>query len=142
MADLSTDVKRAADRAVRIAADRGGARLDFSESSMPVVEEILAEASEHVAQLSDAQVDGLTQALGSYILEVARRTYGGTYFWHQDREPVLVVGDSESHVAIATWGKVRGRLKGDPADNIPFFYQGFSDRAKLPPQPGVRTLYV
>jgi hypothetical protein len=33
------------------------------------------------------------------------------------------------------------RLKGDPAENIPFFYDGFAQRAKAA-KPGDRVLYV
>jgi hypothetical protein len=52
-----------------------------------------------------------------------------------------MVGDDVSHVAIATWARVRGRLSGDEADNIPFFYEGFSRRVKAGP-PGKPVLYV
>jgi hypothetical protein len=139
--ELAGEVAKAAERAVRMAKNRGGASLDFTEASIPTVEEILAEAAQYAAQMSEPELQRLSEDFGSYILEVARRTYGGTYRWYQDREPVLVVGDDESHVAIVTWGKVRGRLSGDEADNIPFFYQGFAHRVKRG-EKGTRNLYV
>jgi hypothetical protein len=45
------------------------------------------------------------------------------------------------HVAIITFDKVRGRLGGDKADNIQFFYQGFSERVRSA-KPGTKALYV
>jgi hypothetical protein len=137
--ELPDEIAKAAERAVGMAADRGGGLLDYSEASITVVEEIVAEAAGY--ELSQAERQRLAEDFGSYILEVARRTYGGRYLWYQDREPVLMVGDEESHVAIATWGKVQGRLSGDEADNIPYFYDGFAERVKAGP-PGKRVLYV
>ena len=139
MGELPDEIAKAAERAVRMAADRGGAPLDYSEASISLVEEIVAEAAGY--QLSQAQRRTLAEDFGSYVLEVARRTYGGRYVWYQDREPVLMVGDEESHVAIATWAKVGGRLSGDEADNIPFFYEGFAQRVKAG-SPGKPVLYV
>jgi hypothetical protein len=71
------------------------------------------------------------QYAGCYILEVARRAHGGTFYWHEARaQPVLVVGEPAYHVALLTWDRVRRRLAGDPADNIPFLYAGFAERVR------------
>jgi hypothetical protein len=139
VAELPDDIAEAAKRAVQMAADRGGGLLDYSEASLTLVEELVAEAAGY--DLLKDQQQGLAEDFGCYILEVARRTYGGRYLWYQDREPVLMVGDQESHVAIATWGKVQGRLSGDEADNIPYFYEGFAERVKAGP-PGKPVLYI
>jgi hypothetical protein len=50
------------------------------------------------------------------------------------------VGEPDFHVALMTWDKVKGRLRGDAADSIPFFYDGFAERARQA-EPGVRALY-
>jgi len=141
MAELAKEVAEAAERAVRMAATRGGPPLDYSEATMAEVEQILAEASQYVGQMSEAEITKLSEDFGCYILEVARRAHGGTYLWYEDREPVLVVGQPTFHVALVTWGKVRGRLSGDEADNIPFFYSGFAERVSKA-APGTRALYV
>jgi predicted ATPase len=142
MATILEDVVSVAQRAVDTFHDRSGGKLDFSESSLAIVEEMLAEASIYVADMPESQVSALVRMLGCYVLEVARARHGGEYTWveHTD-EPVLVVGDGDTHVAIAAWGKVRSRLGGDPADSIPFFYQGFADAVNTP-SPGKRTLFV
>jgi len=52
-----------------------------------------------------------------------------------------VVGEPEFHVAMITWDKVKGRLSGDTADNVPFFFEGFARRAQNA-EAGTRALYV
>lgn len=81
--------------------------------------------------LEPEQVTTLVQNFGCYILEVGRRAFGGRYLWHEGRDqPVLVVGEPDARVALLTWDKVRGRLGGDAADNILFFFQGFAEQAR------------
>jgi hypothetical protein len=140
--DLTQQIVNAAEKAVLLCESRSGDRLDYSEASLAVVEEMLGEAAEFAAAIDPAQTDGLVQQFGSYILEVGRREFGGRYLWHDEREqPVLVVGEPVYRVAMMTWDKVRGRLGGDSADNIPFFYAGFAERARTA-RPGDDALYV
>ncbi len=140
MSDFYADMAAAAERAVSVSRARGEAVLDYSVASLVVVEEMLAEMS--AADLTTHQINTLAQDFGSYILETARRLHGGEYEWLVDRqEPVLVWGAPEYHVALTGWGKARGRLVGDRADNIPFFYAGFSERIKNPP-PDRRVTFV
>ncbi len=140
MKNLAIEVDVAADRAVSSLRERSGDRLDYTEKSLELIEEILAEAVQYRTELPPHVVTGLVQELGSYILKVAHLRYGGSFFWLDDSaEPVLVVGEPQRHIAIATWGKVRSRLSGDEADNIPFFYRGFSQRIASAPA-GTRVL--
>lgn len=114
--------------------------MDFSNESLQHVEGLLDEASDFAPEMPEEVVDGIIQKLGSYVLEVGRRQFGGKYYWHQD-EPVLVVGEPEFKIAMKAWGKVKGRLSGDSADNIPFFFKGFHDRVR-DAKPGDDVLYV
>jgi hypothetical protein len=121
---------------------RGRGELDFSEASLSVVEEMVEEAAAFFEEMRPQQRDILAQDFGCYILEVARREFGERYAWFEQREqPVLVVGEPAFRVALMTWDKVRGRLSGDPADNIPFFYTGFAERVRCA-EPGIDVLYV
>lgn len=114
--------------------------LDYSPESLEAVEAILADASAQV--LTPASKEALIELLGCYILEVGFRQHGGRFSWYEERkQPVLVVGEPEFHVAMIAFDKVRGRLAGDLGDNIPFFYQGFSDRAAEGKR-GTHALYV
>jgi hypothetical protein len=118
---------------------RGGGVLDYTEASLLVVEEILAEAAEY--ELTANEVRMLSEDFGCYILEVGRRALGGVYYWHAREQPILVVGEPAFHLGIMSWGKVRGRLSGDAGDNIPFFFQGFARRARQA-TPGDHVIYV
>jgi len=141
MDELPDQIARSAEKAVAMCAGRGG-DLDYSEASIAIVEEMVAEAGEWLAELTPGQVTTLVQDFGCYILEVGRREFGGRYQWHDGRDqPVLVVGEPGFRVAIITWDKVRGRLSGDVGDNLPFFYAGFAERARRA-APGTDTLYV
>ena len=142
MDELTQQIVDAAVQAVALCESRPGDELDFTEASLSVVEEMLAEAAQNSADLTTDQVTGLAQQFGSYILEVGRRQFGGRYLWHDQRDqPVLVVGEPEFRVAMIAWDKVRGRVGGDEGDNIPFFYSGFAERARKA-KPGDDALYV
>ena len=136
------EVTAAAGRAVASLQARAGGRLDFTIASLAAVDEMLVEVSGYVAELDEAVVTGLVQQLGCYVLEVGRRAYGGEYFWHDEGEqPILVVGEPESHIALMTWSKVVGRLTGDVGDDIVYFFQGFAQKAERP-EPGANVLFL
>lgn len=136
------EVGRMAREAVAQAQARPGSDLDFTPGSLRIIEEMLAEAAQYVDQLSDSQRTHIAQSFGCYVLEVGRREFGGAYLWHDQYDaPVLVVGEPAFHVAMVTWPRVAQRLKGDTADNIPFFYDGFVSRAKAQ-KPGDKALFV
>ena len=139
--ELQNDIARFAAEAVAQLTERAGGALDFSPASLHHVEEILGEASACRAELSDEIVSTLVERLGCYVLEVARREFGGEYFWHDTEQPVLVVGEPAFHVALTAWEKVRSRLNGDASDNLPFHYAGFAQRARSA-EPGMRVLFV
>jgi len=142
MQDLGSEVKAKAALAVSQFQSRAGGRLDYSEKSLVAVEEMLEEAAQYANEMSQSDQDALVALMGSYILAVAHRQHGGKFQWYEQKDqPVLIVGEPEFHVAIVTFDKVRGRLSGDKADNIPFFYQGFSERVRSA-KPGTRALYV
>jgi hypothetical protein len=139
---IHEEVLAAAERAVAALQERAGGRLDGSVDSLKVVDEMLVEVSDYVADLDEAVVTNLVQQLGCYVLEVGRRAYGGEYFWHEEGEqPILVVGAPDAHVALMTWSKVTGRLTGDAGDDIVFFFDGFAAKAARP-EPGSNVLFL
>lgn len=142
MTNIADDIRNAAEKVVDEAGQRRGVNLDYSEASLKVVEDMLEDDSDFTPDLPPEIVQNIIENYGCYILEVGRMEFGGEYRWHDERnQPVLVVGEPNFHVSLITWDKVRGRLDGDGADNIPFFYAGFAKRAREA-QPGSRVLYV
>ena len=139
---IHEEVVATAERAVAALQERAGGRLDGSVESLKVVDEMLVEVSEYVADLDEAVVTNLVQQLGCYVLEVGRRAYGGEYLWHeQGEQPVLVVGEPDAHVGLMTWSKVTGRITGDAGDDIVFFFDGFAAKAAQP-EPGSNVLFL
>lgn len=143
MDKLTQEVTEAATRAVSLSELMGSAPLDYSTESLEIVEEMLAEVIAVTGgELNPDRVDMLVEDFGCYILEVGRKESGGRYAWFDQRDqPVLIVGEPDFRVAMITWDKVRGRLNGDKADNIPFFYAGFAGRVREA-KPGDDALYV
>jgi hypothetical protein len=139
---IHDEVQRMASCAVETLRDHPAGLLDYSRKSLEVIEAALAEASPYQAELPDEHIRTLAQELGCYVLEVARREFGGQYFWHdQLGQPVLVIGEPHKHVAIVTWDKIKGRLAGDTGDNILFFLAGFAE-CVVNSEAGTRVLYV
>jgi len=139
---IHEEVVATAGRAVAALQERAGGRLDGSVASLQVVDEMLVEVSDYVADLDEAVVTSLVQQLGCYVLEVARNAFGGEYFWHEEgAQPVLVVGEPDAHVALMTWSKVTGRITGDAGDDIVFFFAGFAAKAAQP-EPGSNVLFL
>ena len=130
--ELNTDMEteRMAAEAVDIAKSMEKP-LDYSEGSIPVVEDILRTISEYIADLSEEAQHLTAQRFGCYLLTVGLRTYGGRTLWSEERgQPVLVVGEPECRIAVMTWDNVLARVRGDSASAIPFFWAGFAERAK------------
>lgn len=102
--------------------DKGN--FDFSVLSLHEVDVILDELCEY--ELDHDTLDSVSSMVGSYIFEVARRNYGGKYYWIQEREqPVLVTGEPEFSISIFAFDKVRGRIQNGKEDDIPYYFDGY-----------------
>ncbi len=138
-AALARTVADLAREAVNKATQLGFA-LDFTEGSLPILEQLLAKLASY--DMAEHQQDNAAHLFSAYVLEVARRAHGGYFqFWEERDAPVLVVGAPAAHVGLLALDKVRGRIAGDASDNVPFFYEGFSERARRR-QPGDSATYV
>jgi hypothetical protein len=105
--------------------------FDYSIRSLNVLDSLIEDFADF-ADLSDEEIiDDFCAQTGSYILEVARRTYGGVYFW-EDRleQPLLKTGLPDFEISILTFGKVKNRIVNGDEDNIPYFFKGYSERVR------------
>ncbi len=140
--ELQVEVARMADEAYEMVRALTGHLLDFSEASLGLVEDTLNASSAHFKNLTGDQATRLAQRMGCYILEVARRQFGGTYHWAPDHgQPVLVVGEPVYFVGIMAWNRVGLRLAGDPGENILLLFARFAEAVRSG-APGTRTLFV
>lgn len=142
MPDIADEIAREAENAAALCEYHCAATLDYSEASLTHIEKTLADAEHWRDEFPSDQLENVTVGVGCYILEVGRREFGGRYKWHEGlNRPVLVVGEPAFRVVLLPFDKVVGRLHGNEADNIPFFYAGFADRVRQA-IPGTDALYV
>jgi len=135
---LARQASELATRAITIASN-SGFTLDLTESSLDALEDLLAHLS---GILTDVQKENAAQLYAAYVLEVSHRAHGGYFeWWHEHNAPVLVVGGPDCHIGLFALEKIRGRLAGDPADNVRFFYDGFA-QCVCERMPGDRATYV
>ncbi|UII77582.1 hypothetical protein LV716_07385 [Flagellimonas sp. HMM57] len=126
--DYTKEMIKSADFFVSSSTDRFPG-LDYSVKSLELVEDALEEASDFFHEIDEEQKANLINTVGSYIFEVARKNFGGKYFWYDKlSQPILVTGQPEFEVSILAFEKVKGRLENGKEDNIPFYFAGYVDR--------------
>ncbi|GIO34823.1 MULTISPECIES: hypothetical protein [Paenibacillus] len=119
---LKDDVISTAESFAANFADRGN--FDFSVESLRPLDDLLDEISDFVTD--DEHLDSVCSMAGCYIFEVARRNYGGEYYWAAEKEqPVLITGEPAFSISIFAFDKVRGRLANGSEDDIPFYFEGY-----------------
>jgi hypothetical protein len=113
-----------ADRAVEIAHDRFGFKLDYSEESLKSLETILASVSTSLNLLENDQVEEQVKLWGGYLGEVVRRYWNGgwdliQYPGGKAAVPTLLVSGSQLYPLM----KVYRRLTIGEREDIWEFYQ-------------------
>lgn len=117
-------------------------QLDHSEKSVSVVEILIEELAAKHHEISEEQLDMIAQEYGCYLLITAWRLYGGEFYWNEDlQQPMLIVGEPDACIVLLTWQKVKGRLLGDSADHLGYFFEQFSQEAKAP-EAGKQVLFL
>lgn len=121
---------------------RYGNKFDFSENSLQLIDAILEDVGEFKEDMEEEQIQWVVEKIGAYIFEVARKNYGGNYFWYNERkQPIFVSGLPEFEISLLSFDKVKGRIDNGYEDNIPYFFQGYSDRVKKG-KPGDKAMIV
>ena len=128
--DFTRDMIKSADFFVNSKSDRFKG-LDFSVDSLVIVENVLDEAADFYNDMSEEQRQNLVSTVGSYIFEVARRNFGGKYYWYDHlNQPIFVTGQPDFETSILAFDKVKGRLENGAEDNIPFYFAGYVEGVK------------
>ena len=108
-------------------------KVDYSRESLNSIENVLDDLSDITYEVDIELVGNAINLHASYILNVAYNEFGGRFsVIKRGNEvlPILIVGEPNFEVGIIAHDKVKGRINGDPADNIPFFYQGFVEHVE------------
>lgn len=124
---LEQDIRSTAESFTTNFSDRGD--FDFSVESLKHVDDLLDEISDF--EIDEDHLESISSMVGCYIFEVARRNYGGQYYWDQERkQPVLVTGEPDFSISILAFEKVKGRVQNGKEDSIPFYFDGYMEAVK------------
>ncbi|MCC9043212.1 hypothetical protein LNQ81_11080 [Myroides sp. M-43] len=89
------------------------------------MDRILEGVAVYFDKMEEEGQKGLTEAIGAYVFEVAKRNFGGRYYWYDDlNQPIFVTGQPKFEASLLAFEKVKGRIKNGYEDNIPFFFEG------------------
>ncbi|MDR2221880.1 MAG: hypothetical protein LBE34_03975 [Flavobacteriaceae bacterium] len=100
--------------------------LDYSVDSLKVVDNILDDIACHYEDIDDSILHIIVTLTSSYIFEVAKRNFGGKYYWHEQlQQPIFVTSQPHFEVSLLVFEKVKRRLKYGYDDHIPLFFDGF-----------------
>lgn len=137
--DISAMMLAFADEAVKMGREGFEVELDFSESSLQKVEEILTHLSTEMPEsASEASIDEMSKMWGGYLGEVVRRRWGGE--WTIDYYPggqFLIITLNVNGSKLFPSMKVNRRLTEGPQENIWDFYK--TVKARLEAKPGGRV---
>ena len=124
MGQLMVDIINTAENFVTNFSDK--MHLDFSIKSLDEIDDFLDEMCNY--DLDEDSIYNIYTMVGSYVFEVARRQYGGRYYWlNEEQQPILVEGEPDFTVSIKAWDKVKKYLKNGSEDNIAFWVQGYKE---------------
>lgn len=117
-----------AEKIVRVFNTKYDGAFDYSIRSLNTLDHLIEDFSDFTDHSDEDIIDDFCVQAGSYVLEVARRNYGGVYFWEDNlKQPMLKTGLPDFEVSILTFEKVRNRIINGDTDNIPYFFKGYSE---------------
>lgn len=120
-----------AERIVEAYNEALGGTLDFSVNSLKVLDELLEQFHQNKDEIDEEMLSDLIGQAGAYIFEVARRNFGGKYYWYEQlNQPILVTGQPKFEISIIAFDKVKMRLENGKEENIPFYFNGYEERVK------------
>lgn len=137
--NLKNDVINTSENFTKNFSDKGN--FDYSVESLLKLDDLLDELNDY--EIDEDTLHSISSMAGCYIFEVARRNYGGEYYWDQAREePILVTGEPNFAVSIYAFEKVKGRVTNGQEDNIPFYFNGYIGAVEKGRQTGQNATIV
>jgi len=133
-----------AEDAVEAASQGFGVKLDYSESSIELVEEILGKFYQTIpkglfarlfkSRPSAEQLNQASKMFGGYIGEVFRRAHGGEWRFNQEIAPgSIVISLCKDDLQIFPPAKVYKRLTNGPEDNVWSYFRVIHQQALCAP---------
>ena len=137
--DISAMMLAFADEAVKMAREGFETELDFSESSLQQVEQILSHlCNEMPESAGESAVDEMSKVWGGYLGEVVRRRWGGerTIDYYPGGQYLIITLNVNGSRLFPSM-KVNRRLTEGPQENVWDFYK--TVKARLESKPGGRV---
>ena len=105
MADLNDEMKLTADYAIKAAKERFGQELDFSEESIPKLENLLAQIYQTFSnngkdEEASTVISDTATLWGSYLGEYMRRKWGGTWILKGSDQLVSIINIEFSPISL------------------------------------------
>ena len=104
-------------------------KLDFSTSSLAILDEILDICSNNQDDIEVFEKRKIVEQSGAYLFEVIRRNFGGTYHWSDVlSQPILVTDKTSAKVSLLAYKKVEDRIEKGIHESILFYFKGYLER--------------
>lgn len=140
-ASTNIEMIQAADYAVQVAKEKFGRELDYSENSLPVIDQLIEQASQQYrGQVSEGKtsenvVNQTANIWGSYLGEVMRRKWGGEWIIESDAQRYLLVNGNRFYPALYTYKRITGEIQ----DTIEQYFAEIATKLSPPPADVVQT---
>jgi hypothetical protein len=106
-------------------------QFDFSEESLVHVDRFIADQYQFGDPLNAEYNNEIVELVGSYVLEVARKIYGGNYMWNKDKSaPILMSGQPKYEIVFSTFEKIKKRMETERSENILYYFNIFAQKVK------------
>ncbi|MDZ4665173.1 MAG: hypothetical protein SGJ15_09880 [Bacteroidota bacterium] len=106
-------------------------QLNYSENSLVNVDWFIEDQYQFGDPLNAEYNNEIIELVGSYVLEVARTIYGGTYTWNEYKtEPILITGQPKFEIYFSIYDKVKNRMETEHSENILYYFNLFSEKVK------------
>jgi len=106
-------------------------QLNYSENSLLNVDWFVDDQYQFGDPLNAEYNNEIIELVGSYVLEVARRIYGGNYSGNEEKtEPILITSQPEFEISLSIYDKVRTRLETEHSENIIYYFNLFAEKVK------------
>ena len=117
--NTNDEMRQAAEYAINIAKERFGIQLDYTESSLPALENLIEQAHQQFnsnqtegKNINETALNRTASVWGSYLGELIRRKSGGTWIIEESKRLIEINGFKFSSIDYVHQ-KITGQLQGN-----------------------------
>ena len=103
------------------------AKLDFTIESLREVDIIIKDSIVFYKKADSETKRKMIIKIGAYVFEVARKKFGGQYYWYNRLDqPILVTGQPEFEMSFLAYEKVRGCFENGKQNEISLVFEDYA----------------